>query len=179
VLAVGPEPALLQVRINALNDGKALLAASPGLKQGLVRLTPDMVPLAARSRELTGHAMVKAGRRLRLPAGRMGPVGLVVGAALAADQGGRLLGDGRGMLDLFWAILLHLGAASADTPLAVVVDDRQLRERPMPRERHDAAATLVVTPSRTLRQEQTQPGPELTGLPPALAKLPAVKALRG
>jgi 5-formyltetrahydrofolate cyclo-ligase len=179
VVAVAADPALLQVRINALNDGKALLAASPGLKEGLVRLTPEMVPLAARSRELTGHAMVKAGRRLRLPGARVGPVGLVVGAALAADEAGGLLGDGRGILDLFWALLRSLGAAKAETPLAVVLADEQLLDQPLPRQAHDAAAGLVVTPGRVLRREQAQPGPSLEGLPPSLARLPVVKALRG
>ena len=45
VLAVTPEPCLLQVRINTLNDNKSLLSTTPGLKQGLIRVTPPDVPL--------------------------------------------------------------------------------------------------------------------------------------
>jgi 5-formyltetrahydrofolate cyclo-ligase len=175
VIAIQPDPVLLQARINALMDGKTLIAATPGLKQGLVRLSPDMVPVAARSRELTGHAMIKSGRQLRFPAANLGRVDMVVGACLGFDAEGHLLGDGRGLLDLFYALLRHLGMKAA-TPLAVIAADEQKMDA-IPRQAWDAAANLVITPELALRFEQEQPAPKLAALPRGLASLPVVRSV--
>ncbi len=175
VIAIQPDPVLLQARINALMDGKTLIAATPGLKQGLVRVSPDMVPVAARKRELTGHAMIKSGRQLRFPAANLGRVDLVVGTCLGFDNQGRILGDGRGLLDLFYAILRHLGM-KAGAPLAVIAANEQ-RVDALPRQKWDAAANLVVTPGEALLLEQEQPAPNLAALPRNLASLPVVRSV--
>lgn len=175
VIAIQPDPVLLQARINALMDGKTLIAATPGLKQGLVRISPDMVPVAQRSRELTGHAMIKSGRQLRFPAANLGRVDMVVGACLAFDPKGHLLGDGRGMLDLLYALLRHLGM-KASAPLAVIAADEQ-RVDDLPRQNWDAAANLLVTPEEALQMDLDQPVPNLAALPRALASLPVVRSV--
>ena len=79
VLAVTPEPCLLQVRINTLNDNKSLLSTTPGLKQGLIRVTPPDVPLPLRSRALRGWSLSEAGHQVRLPSSRPGKAELMVG----------------------------------------------------------------------------------------------------
>ncbi|KMY66080.1 hypothetical protein AAU61_19210 [Desulfocarbo indianensis] len=175
VIAFQPDPALLQARINALMDGKTIIAATPGLKQGLVRISPDMIPVAARSRELTGHAMIKSGRQLRFPAANLGRVDMVVGACLAFDQKGRILGDGRGLLDLFHAILRHLGLKDS-APVAVLAADEQEMDD-IPQEPWDLAANLVLTPLQGRRLEQERPKAGLVALPPELAALPVVRAV--
>jgi 5-formyltetrahydrofolate cyclo-ligase len=180
LLAVMPDPALLQVRINALQDGKVLLAATPGLKQGLVRVTAQDVPLPLRSRDLRGGALFKAGKPLRLPGAKLGKVGLVVGAVLVVDGQGNTLGDGRGLLELFWALLARLGAAGPRTPLAVLAAPEQVLGDTLPREPCDRGADLVATPERVLRLAgAARPAPDLSALPPALARLPLVKAVLG
>ena len=175
VIAIQPDPVLLQARINALMDGKTLIAATPGLKQGMVRISPDMVPVAARSRELTGHAMIKSGRQLRFPAANLGRVDMVVSACLGFDKRGRLLGDGRGLLDLFYAILRHLGMKEG-APLAVIADQEQQVDA-LPRQDWDAAADLVVLPEEALQMDLEQPIPNLAALPQALAGLPVVRSV--
>lgn len=175
VIAIQPDPVLLQARINALMDGKTLIAATPGLKQGLVRVSPDMVPVAQRNRELTGHAMIKSGRQLRFPAANLGRVDMVVGACLGFDSQGRLLGDGRGLLDLFYAMLRHLGM-KASSPLAIIAADEQKMDA-LPRQNWDAAANLVITPGEVLQLEQQQPLPKLAALPRVLASLPVVRSV--
>lgn len=175
VIAIQPDPVLLQARINALMDGKTLIAATPGLKQGLVRLSPDMVPVAVRNQELTGHAMIKRGRQLRFPAANLGRVDMVVGACLGFDSQGRLLGDGRGLLDLFYAMLRHLGM-KASSPLAIIAADEQKMDA-LPRQNWDAAANLVITPGEVLQLEQQQPLPKLAALPRVLASLPVVRSV--
>ena len=175
VISIQPDPVLLQVRINALMDGKTLIAATPGLKQGLVRVSPDMVPVAVRNRELTGHALIKSGRQLRFPAANLGRVDMVVGACLGFDRQGHLLGDGRGLLDLFYALLRHLGMKPS-APLAIISAKEQKVDA-LPRQKWDAAANLVVTPGKTLVLEQQQPTPNLAALPSNLASLPVVRSV--
>ncbi len=177
VVAVMPDEALLQVRVNALADGKTLIAATPGLKQGLIRITPGQVPVARRARELTGSALAGVGKPLRFPRARLEGVDLLVGACLAVDRQGRLLGDGRGLGDLLWALLGTAGAVRPDTPVAVLAADEQVVEA-LPRQTWDLAASLVVTPTRVIAPGVKQPPPRLDGLPPRLAKLPLVKGVR-
>lgn len=179
VLAVTPEPCLLQARVNALNDNKSLLAATPGLKQGLMRITPPDVPLPLRSRALRGWSLAEAGHQVRLPTSRPGKAELLLGAALAVDRRGRILGDGRALLDLTWALLNYLGVISAETPVAVLVHDEQILEE-LPEEPWDLMADLVITPTRVLRMSAVRrPKTSLEGLPACLAALPVVQAARG
>jgi len=179
VLAVGPEPCLLQARINALNDNKGLLAATPGLKQGLVRLTPQDVPLPARSKALRGWSLAGSGFPLRLPNSRPGKAEMLLGAALAVDRRGRILGDGRGLLDLTWALLMRLKVINAETPVVLLAAEEQIVEE-LPSDPWDLVADLVVTPNQTLRMAKSlRPRPTLEGLPRPLASLPVVRAVLG
>ena len=172
-----PDPVLLQVRINALQDGKNLLAATPGLKQGLVRITPDFVPVAARSRDLRGGAMFKAGRPLRLPEDIPGKVDLIIGPAVAADRAGNLLGDGRGLLDLAYALLSRVGSVSKKTNMVVVIDQEQIVDE-VPRQDWDVPAGLLVTAQKTITTGAALPHPAFWGaLPPRLGNLPLVQAV--
>lgn len=179
VLAVTPEPCLLQVRINALNDNKSLLSTTPGLKQGLIRITPPDVPLPLRSRALRGWSLAEAGHQVRLPTSRPGKAELLVGAALAVDRRGRILGDGRGLLDFSWALLKYLKVISDETPVAVLVHDEQILEE-LPEEPWDLMADLVITPTRVLRMPAVRrPKESWDDLPERLASLPVVQAARG
>ncbi len=178
VVLVMPDEVLLQVRINLLGDGKTLIAATPGLKQGLVRLVPGQVPVARRRRDLTGGSLFKAGTHIRFPRARLGRVDLVVGAVLAVDRQGRTLGDGRGLLDLSYALLGHLGCLGPQTPLAVLAGGEQVRDD-LPADPWDVRAGIIVTPDEVLSPPVEQPPPSLEHLPPSLAALPLVRAVRG
>ncbi|MFZ5585064.1 MAG: 5-formyltetrahydrofolate cyclo-ligase [Thermodesulfobacteriota bacterium] len=176
-LAVMADPVLLQARINALADNKTLLAATPGLKQGLVRVTPQMVPVQVRSRLLRGGSLVQAGKPLRPPADSLGKVEMLVVPALAVDRRGVVLGDGRGLADLLYALLREMNALTAATPVAVLAADEMVSEANLPAAAWDLGVDLVVTPTQTLRcAPPLRPLAGLDGLPPALAGLPLVRA---
>ena len=178
VLAVMADPALLQVRINALQDGKTLIAATPGLKQGLVRITPQGMPLPRRSRELRGGALFQAGKPLRLPQARLKKVDLVVGTALASDPQGLLLGDGRGLLDLLVAVLQHIEALPSAPAVVALLAEQQLYSDNVPQNPWDQGADVVITPRQTVYFNQpVRPMLSLSELPSGLKQLPIVKAL--
>ncbi|MFH1033106.1 MAG: 5-formyltetrahydrofolate cyclo-ligase [Pseudomonadota bacterium] len=171
------DPVLLQVRINALQDGKTLLAATPGLKQGLVRINPGDVALQLRSRLLRGGSLGQAGQMLRLPQSRLGRIDLVVAPVVAVDRGGVMLGDGRGLCDVLCALLKRAGALSDQTPVAVLAAPEQIVPE-LPAEPWDLGASLVISPEEVLRCPGRAPNlAGLADLPHRLAGLPLVKAL--
>lgn len=178
-LLVMSDPALLQVRVNALNDRKNLVAATPGLKAGLVRLDAGQIPLPQRSRALRGGSISQAGRVLHFPHARLERVDLLVATALAADRQGNLLGDGRGLCDLVAALLARLKALGPSFKLVVLLDDSQLVEN-VPADPWDQRAGLIITPTQVIRPEGVKlPRPNLAGLPEKLASLPLVRGIAG
>lgn len=176
-ICVMADPVLLQVRINALQDGKNLLAATPGLKQGLIRVTPNMVPVIARSRDLRGGALFKAGRPLRLPEDLPGKVDMIIGPAMAADANGNLLGDGRGLLDLICAILGRVGSLGKKTSLAAIVDHEQIIDS-VPVDEWDVPAGMIVTAEDAKNTGAAIAQPVFWGdMPEKLTNLPLVQAV--
>ena len=172
-----PDPVLLQVRINALQDGKTLLAATPGLKQGMVRVNPGDVALPLRSRLLRGGSLNQAGQMLRLPQSRLGRIDLVVAPVVAVDRQGVVLGDGRGLADVLYGLLWRAGALSAQTPVAVLAVPEQILSE-LPRDPWDLGASLVVTAEEVFRCSPEPPSlAGLAELPARLAALPLVRAL--
>jgi len=179
VVAVMAEPALLQVRINCLADKKLLVAGTPGLKQGLVRVSGDQAPLPSRSRVLRGGSLVTLGAQLHFPQAKLERVDLLVVPAVAADPAGNLVGDGRGLSDLLAALLARMGSLGRGFKIVALLDDAQMVEE-VPSQAWDAGANLLVTPTRVLRVERpSPPAPELKGLSGKLVGLPLVQAIRG
>jgi 5-formyltetrahydrofolate cyclo-ligase len=177
VLAMA-EPPLLQARINLLMDKGRFIAATPGLKKGLVRIEASQVPVPRRSRDLRGGALAKAGKVLRFPKAKLGRIDLVLVSGLAVDRSGVILGDGRGLADLAWAVLVKLGGVSRQTKVAALLDDPQIMDR-LPSDPWDLMADLVVTPGEIIRPSRPiRPRPPVpAALPEHLASLPLVRAV--
>lgn len=176
-ICIMPDPVLLQVRINALQDGKNILAVTPGLKQGFVRITPNQVPVAARSRDLRGGALFKAGRPLRLPENIPGKVDLIIAPAMAADPQGNLLGDGRGLYDLCYALLSRVGSVGGKTNILALVDQQQIVES-VPHEAWDVPAGWLITAEKTISTGSSAPHPAFWGdMPDRMTSLPVVQAV--
>ena len=176
-LAITSEPALLQARINALLDGKNLLVATPGLKQGLVRLTAQSIPIARRHIDLQAGAMFKAGKPLPLPRARLGKVDMLISTALAVDENGVCLGDGRGMLDLFCAILTQQDSLEAKAPLVLLLHEKQMLPS-LPQDSWDVKAQLVLTAEAAFHYPAAPRLPlDPSLLTPVQLKLPIIKAI--
>lgn len=178
-LAITAEPVLLQARINALMDNKVLLVATPGLKQGLVRITSQNVPINRRRMDLHGHAMFKAGKPLPLFQSHLGQADMLVSTAMAIDDNGVVLGDGRGLLDVLAALLGELKVLAAKAPVIILAHSEQ-RVADIPREAWDLRADTLITPDETIN---FAPAPRPFFMPerlaPAQARLPIIKAFMG
>jgi 5-formyltetrahydrofolate cyclo-ligase len=176
-VVVLPDPVLLQVRINALQDGKQLMAVTPALKQGFVRLEPSGVPFALRKQSLGGHAMAKCGKRLLFPNAKPGRAQLMVIPALAVGADGLVLGDGRGVADLAYALLRAMGAIKQNTPVAALCAEEQLGQD-IPAKPWDLYADMAVTSEAVHQFKVNHTDPGIDRLPDKLAGLPVVKGVK-
>jgi len=155
-LMVPPDQAQLQVRINALMDGKELIAASPGLREGFFLIRRDFLKPRDWAKALKGSNIARYGRPL--PIGEIGKVDLLVTGAVAVGLNSGRIGKGKGYFDLEYAILREVGAVGENTVIVAVVDDSQVLEE-VPVEEEDVSVDIIVTPTRTLRLEHL-PRPE-------------------
>lgn len=159
---VGPALVLRQVRINTLGDGKSLIMPAAGLQDGFWRLAPYALPFAALTQAVTPQGIATHGTRLTLSLLAGQRIALLVGDALAVDQRGVMVAEGKGFFDLATAILQATGALTAPvTVVAVtgnflaeaVVDDAQP---------WDVRADVVIHPGG------------VTEIPAARSEVPAI-----
>ncbi len=102
---VSPAPALAQIRINALLDGKELIVPGPGLKEGFYVLRPLQVPFAKLSLAVSLKGLPMHGTLLRHQELAQFAIEVLITEALAVDTHGNRLGDGSGFFDLACAVL--------------------------------------------------------------------------
>ena len=144
---VPPDLAQLQVRVNALLDGKRLIAATPGLRDGFYLLTGLKIAVRDWVRAARSSGIRRYGERLSTTRTAIGEVDLLITGAVAIGLRGERLGKGSGYFDLEYAILRYLGCVSDDTPIVGVVDDTQIREN-IPMDSQDVCVDMAITPHR-------------------------------
>ena len=153
-IMVPPDQAQLQVRINALSDGKRLIMATPGLRDGFYLLKKGDIKVKDLKQAARSSGARRFGKRMLTTQQEIGAVDLLITGAVAVDlQGGRI-GKGSGYFDLEYMILREIGSINEETPVVALVDDLQVRER-VPMEEKDVAVDVIVTPSRIITCEKT------------------------
>jgi 5-formyltetrahydrofolate cyclo-ligase len=145
---VPPDQAQLQVRINALMDGKELIMASPGLREGFFLVRKDMIKVPLWPKALRGSNIAFYGKPLSLK--EIGEIDLLITGAVAVGLNGGRLGKGKGYFDLEYQILREIGAVKEDVPIVAHVDDSQVFDE-VPLEEGDVSVNVIVTPTRVLR----------------------------
>ena len=151
-IMVPPDRAQLQVRMNALLDGKRLIMATPGLRDGFYLLEKQWLGAKHWARAARSSGVRKFGKRLTTSREDIGQVDILVTGAVAVDSRGGRIGKGSGYFDLEYAILCEIGCVKEETPVVALVDDLQLYEE-VPREQHDISVDYIVTPTRVIRVE--------------------------
>lgn len=158
---VPPSSVFFQVRMNALVDRKLLTVPSPGMQSGFqhfdpARISPKDLVASARLRK-AGARLARDSYGAPLPH----PIDLVLGEALWAAEDGSLIGDGRGHLDLIYALLHALHWIHLECQIIAVVTEGRIQSS-LPQEVHDVRAHWVVTPQGLLRtSESDSPRPTI------------------
>lgn len=142
---VSPEPALEQVRINCLVDGKKLIMASPGLKQGFFLLTPFTIPFRDLAYAVSSKGFAKYGKKLDISAVKALAVDLFVTTCLTVDKGGGQLGDGNGFFDLAYSLFSVQGGVAENAIVCTVVGEEQIQTGSLPLAPWDVKADFIVT----------------------------------
>jgi len=152
---VPPDQAQLQVRVNAVMDGKRLIMATPGLRDGFYLLERRGIRTKDWVRAARSSGVRQFGKRLATSKHEIGQVDLLVTGAVAVGlQGGRV-GKGSGYFDLEYTILREIGSVHEDTPIVALVDDVQVCDE-VPLEEHDVAVNYIVTPTRIIKAGRFQ-----------------------
>jgi 5-formyltetrahydrofolate cyclo-ligase len=157
-IMVPPDQAQLQVRINAVMDGKRLIMATPGLRDGFYLLKKETIKVKDLKAAARSSGIRRFGIRLATNYHEIGTVDLMATGAVAVGlQGGRI-GKGSGYFDLEYMILREIGSVDESTPICALVDDCQVLEE-VPMETKDVAVDFICTPTRIITTEQSLPRP--------------------
>ncbi|MCJ7663438.1 MAG: hypothetical protein MUO24_04285 [Desulfobacterales bacterium] len=148
-IMVPPDQAQLQVRINALMEGKRLIMATPGLRDGFYLLHKGEIKARDWKQAARSSGVRRFGKRLGTTRQEIGAIDLLVTGAVAVDLNGGRIGKGSGYFDLEYLILQEIGSVNEQTPICALVDDFQVREE-VPMEGKDVAVDFICTPTRVI-----------------------------
>ncbi|GAA1642992.1 5-formyltetrahydrofolate cyclo-ligase [Georgenia ruanii] len=177
---ITPDNSLQAAVHHALDDGKAVLVPTYGLRRGIVLL--DDVALADRAFAATLDGLERFGRTLDVDGLRaVGTVDLIVSGATALTRAGLHIGGESGFFGLEWAILADLGLVEEATPIVAVVHDIQVLDIDLSPGPEDLGVDTVLTPTETIHTHRAFARP--TGARPlpaggALDHLPYLRELR-
>ena len=172
---VPPDQAQLQVRINAVMDGKRLIMATPGLRDGFYLLKKEAIKVTNLKGAARSSGVRRFGTRLATTHHEIGTVDLMATGAVAVGiQGGRI-GKGSGYFDLEYMILREIGSVNETTPICALVDDCQVLEE-VPMEAKDVAVDFICTPTRIITTERSLQRP--AKIPWDLLEEKALKGMR-
>jgi 5-formyltetrahydrofolate cyclo-ligase len=174
-IMVPPDQAQLQVRVNAIMDGKRLIMATPGLRDGFYLLHKGEIKVRDWQQAARSSGVRRFGKRLDTTDKEIGAIDLLATGAVAVDlQGGRI-GKGSGYFDLEYMILREIGSINEQTPVVALVDDLQVRE-PLPMEEKDVCVDFICTPTQVIKIERHLARP--SQLPWELLPEKAIKGMR-
>jgi 5-formyltetrahydrofolate cyclo-ligase len=152
-IMVPPDQAQLQVRINALLDGKRLIMATPGLRDGFYLLEKANINVKDWRTAARSTGVQRFGQRLKTTRSEIGEVGFMATGAVAVGLQGDRIGKGSGYFDLEYMILREIGSVTEATPICALVDDPQVRDQ-VPMEAKDVAVDFIITPTRVITIER-------------------------
>lgn len=147
---------LVQVRLNVLTDRKKLFMPTRALKDGFLTVDPQTsIPPRRRLLAVQPHLGNAFAERVPYDLDLEPPVDLIVTDALAVGRDGTRLGDGRGHLDLQFAILRELGWLDSCVQVVALVRQDQVHDS-VPAESHDIGVHWIVTPDAAFPTSPSQ-----------------------
>lgn len=153
---VPPDQAQYEVRFNCVCDGKVLIMATPGLKDGFYEVNKDIPNW---EKAIFSHQVRSYGRKLRTDFLDIGRIDLMVTGAVAVSVKGERVGKGSGFFDWEYIILKEIGSVNVDTPIVGIVHPLQIFEK-LPFEFHDVPVDYIVTPDEIIETKTPHPKPD-------------------
>jgi 5-formyltetrahydrofolate cyclo-ligase len=148
----------LFVRRLAIEDGKLLYVAVPGLRAEKCFVEIDPQRLGSRSQLATN--VPAACRYGRFVAPRdMCPIDLVVCGSVAVSRNGTRVGKGGGYADLEYGLLREEGKVRECTPIATTVHALQITCERVTMGPHDVPVDFLVTPGEVIAARPTHARP--------------------
>jgi 5-formyltetrahydrofolate cyclo-ligase len=154
---VPPDSAQFEVRLNILRDGKVLVMATPGLKDGFYWVDQSL-PQNLWASAVRSFGVGKWSKKLATNKDDVGEIDLLVTGAVAVSPGGQRIGKGTGYFDWEYAILREIGSINAETPVVALVHDLQIYDE-LPYEEKDVSVDFIVTPRRIIKVQSPPPRP--------------------
>jgi 5-formyltetrahydrofolate cyclo-ligase len=152
-IMVPPDQAQLQVRINALLDGKRLIIATPGLRDGFYLLEREAIEVKNWRTAARSSGVRRFGTRLITARQEIGTVDFMATGAVAVGLHGERIGKGSGYFDLEYLILREIGSVTEATPICALADDCQILDE-VPMEEKDVAVDFIITPTTVITVER-------------------------
>jgi 5-formyltetrahydrofolate cyclo-ligase len=151
-LMVTPDNSLTGLRQRLIEAGCSLVVPSYNLARGFRHFAPGTVApgLARYASWLDG--VEHFGRAVSLSdLAALGRFDAVVTGSSAVALSGVRFGRGHGYFDLEWRLFAELGLVDERTPVATLVHDLQVLERPLMASPDDVPVDLIATPTRVLQ----------------------------
>ena len=145
------DQAQYRARVNAVEDGKTLIMATPGLKDGFYQVDRSVANyrLAVQSHQVSKHA-----KKLHTSYESIGKIDLLLTGAGAVSRQGERIGKGTGFFDKEYAILREIGCVEEDTPIIALVHDLQVYDSLPFEEGKDVPVDYIVTPQKVIKVER-------------------------
>lgn len=151
---VNPDSPQRWVRLRALEEGKTLVMPTPRLRSGFLLLDPGSIPRGSLGRASTIRGAFSYGRPLPRVDDLLRSIkriDLIVEGSVAVNRWGERLGKGEGYGDLEFGILVELGIADREVPIATTVHDIQVVSHRLPQDPHDVPLDYIATPTKVIR----------------------------
>jgi len=148
---ITPDNCLEQLRLIALQQGKAVLVSTYGIRRGFV-LLDFRIPKRRFLYAATLDGMEREGISVTLADIRamFKGVDLLVTGTSAVTTSGLRVGKGHGFFDLEWAMFYSIGAVNTQTPVVAVVHDCQVVMADFTADPFDTVCDLIITPTQTI-----------------------------
>jgi len=149
---VTPDNSLIGLRQQLIERGCSLVVPSYNLARGFRHIPPGLVAPALARYAAWLDGLEHFGREVTLSdLAALGRFDAVVTGSSAVALSGVRFGRGHGYFDLEWRLFAELGLVDERTPVATVVHDLQVLERPLMASPDDVPVDLIATPTRVLQ----------------------------
>lgn len=149
VVKIDSSASLLTARRNALQQGKIVYLAAPGLRSERCFIELDPSKLGSRTVAACNlRGALQVGRAVSPAEARA--VDLVLLGSLAVTKQGARVGQGNGAEDLEYALLREAGKVREYTPIMTLVHPLQIVDERIPMRPHDLPVDFLITPDHVI-----------------------------